>query len=107
MTGEVPQIPFQDDISEGGRALVFTGDSINLLPDDRLTQISRAIGILLGSEVRAQVVENYNPDAWRVRDLRRLLTAEEAGELGMTVREWNEHNRATGLWGSKPPRPRQ
>ena len=103
MAGEVPQIPFQDDVAEGSRALVFTGDLIDSLSDERLTEISRAIGILLGSEIRAQVFENYDPN-WRVRDLGRLLTAEEAGELGMTLREWNEHNRATGLLGSRPPR---
>lgn len=103
MAGEVPQTPLQNELAEGRRALVFTGDLIDSLPDDRLEAISKAVGMLLGSEIRAQVVEKYDPN-WRVRDLGKLLTIEEARELGMTPRELNEHNRATGLWGSRSPR---
>ena|SRR5581483_10795896 len=81
---------------ESERSLILRGDVIDALSEERLTSIIRALGLLLGGEIKAQVAE-----LGRVRDAGEPFTSEDATALGWTQGEWERY---LGAWGSRRQR---
>jgi len=78
--------PASDHESESERSLILRGDVINTLSEERLASVIRGLGLILGGEIRAQIVESG-----RIRNAGEPFTAEDADALGWTLGEWKRY----------------